>query len=127
MIATGAGAGAGSRAERQLQHDGSVSHSGSLSDSMVRSVSSIVSGSVSGKVSGRFSSSNIGSRISSGSGIWSWTLQRAGSWWRSSSVTEAVLVAVDYAGASTGVLAGASAVLVGLSIGHLVRCRYFSV
>ena len=54
-------------------------------------------------------------------------------------MTEAVLVAVAYAGALTGASAGASAeasaevvgisavVLVRMSIGHLVRCRYFSV
>ena len=50
-------------------------------------------------------------------------------------MTEAVLVAAAYAGASTRALAEASAeavavseaVLVGRSIGHLVRCRYYSV
>ena len=54
-------------------------------------------------------------------------------------MTEAVSVAAAYAGASTGASMGASAeasteavavsavVLVGRSIGHLVRCRYFSV
>ena len=52
-------------------------------------------------------------------------------------MTEAVLVAAAYAVASTGALTGASAgasaeavevsatVLVGRSIGHLVRCSYF--
>ena len=50
-------------------------------------------------------------------------------------MTEEVLVVVYYAGALTGALAGASveavavsaAVLVDRSIGHLVRCSYFSV
>ena len=54
-------------------------------------------------------------------------------------MTEAVSVASAYAGASTVALLGASAkasaeavavsaaVLVGRSIGHLVRCRYFFV
>ena len=46
-------------------------------------------------------------------------------------MTGAVSVAVAYAGASTGASAEAVAVsatvLVGQSIGHLVRCRYFSV
>ena len=52
-------------------------------------------------------------------------------------MTEAVLVAAAYAGALTRASSGASAeasaeavavsavVLVGRSIGHLVRCRYF--
>ena len=50
-------------------------------------------------------------------------------------MTEVVLVAVAYSGASTEALAGASAeavavsaaVLVDRSIGHLVRCGYFFV
>ena len=46
-------------------------------------------------------------------------------------MTEAVLVAAAYAGVSMGALAEAvavlAAVLVGRSIGHLVRCRYFPV
>ena len=46
-------------------------------------------------------------------------------------MTEAVLVAAAYAGASTGASAEAvevlAVVLIGRSIGHLVRCRYFSV
>ena len=50
-------------------------------------------------------------------------------------MTEAVLVAAAYTGASTGASAEAlaeavavsAAVLFGRSIGHLVRCRYFSV
>ena len=128
MMSAGAGLGMGARAERQLQCDVSVRDSGSLSDSVVGSVS----GSVSGNVGGRFSSSNLGNRIGSGSGIRIWARQR------SSSVTEAVSVAADYAGASTRAL-GASAeaseeavavsavVLVGLSIGHMMPCRSSSV
>ena len=44
-------------------------------------------------------------------------------------MTEAVLVAVAYAGASTGASAEAvavsAAVLIDRSIGHLVQCSYF--
>ena len=83
-------------------------------------------------VGGRFSSSNLGSRIGSGSGIRSWA------WRRSSSVMKAVSVAAAYSGASTRA-SGASAealaeavavsagVLVGRSIGHLMPCRSSSV
>ena len=67
-MAEGAGAGAGARAERQLQRDVSVSDIGSLSGSVVGGVS----GSVIGNVGGLFSSSNIGSRIGSGSVIRIW-------------------------------------------------------
>ena len=46
-------------------------------------------------------------------------------------MTEAMSVVAAYAGASMGASAEAvavlAAVLVGRSIGHLVRCRYFSM
>ena len=58
----------GDRAEGQLQSDVSVSDSGSFSGSVV----SGVSGSMSWDVGNLFNSSNIGSRICSGSGIRSW-------------------------------------------------------
>ena len=91
-----------------------------------------MSGSVSGNVGGCFSSSNLGSRVGSGSGIRSWARRR------SSSVTEAVSVAAAYLGAlmrasgvsvvgSAEAVAVSAAVLVGRSIGHLMPCRSSSV
>ena len=127
-MAARAGSGAGARAEQQLQRDFSVSYSGSLSGS----VGGGVSGSVRGNVGGCFSSSNLGSQIDSGSGIMSWARRR------SSSVTEAVLVAAAYSGAPTRAsgasveasaeaVAVSAAVLVGGSIGHLMPCRSSSM
>ena len=121
-MAAGAGSEAEARAERQLQRDVSVSDSGSLTGS----VGGGVSGSVSRNVDGCFSSSNLGSRIGSGSGVRSWARRR------SSSVTEAMSVAADYLGASTrasgaSVVASAEAVASGTFFAYVCRlvCGFF--